>query len=98
MCDSWILTEMPCMAHTPGIRREGVMRKYVPSAYMVDVETDEPEFTGLCEYVRAEEPLVAAAPELLAALKRRAERRDAFDDDEWEAVRRLIDRAEGRTE
>ena len=40
--------------------------------------------------------LVAAAPELLAALKRRAERRDAFDDDEWQDVLRLIAKAEGR--
>jgi hypothetical protein len=42
--------------------------------------------------------LVAAAPELLAALKRRAERRDAFDDDEWQDVVRLIAKAEGRSE
>ena len=42
--------------------------------------------------------LVAAAPELLAALKRRAERRDAFDDDEWQDVLRLIAKAEGRSE
>jgi len=46
------------------------MRKYVPSAYMVDTETDEPVFSGLCEYVRADDPIIAAAPELLAALYR----------------------------
>jgi hypothetical protein len=40
--------------------------------------------------------LIAAAPEMLAALKRRAERRDAFDDDEWQDVLRLISKAEGR--
>jgi hypothetical protein len=40
--------------------------------------------------------LIAAAPELLATLKRRAERRDAFDDDEWQDVLRLIAKAEGR--
>ena len=43
------------------------MRKYVPSAYMVDTETDEPVFSGLCEYVRADDPIIAAAPDLLAA-------------------------------
>jgi len=56
------------------------MRKYVPSAYMVDVETDEPEFTGLCEYVRADDPLVAAAPELLAALIRMRDEFNSYAD------------------
>ena len=45
---------------------------------------------------RESQRLLAAAPELLAALKRRAERRDAFDDDEWQDVLRLISKAEGR--
>jgi hypothetical protein len=45
---------------------------------------------------RESQRLLAAAPELLATLKRRAERRDAFDDDEWQDVLRLIAKAEGR--
>ncbi len=45
---------------------------------------------------RESQRLLAAAPELLAALKRRAERWDAFDDDEWQDVLKLIDKAEGR--
>lgn len=46
----------------------------------------------------ADASLIAAAPELLAALKRRALRQDAFDDDEWQDLLRLIAKAEGRSE
>jgi hypothetical protein len=59
------------------------MRKYVPSAYMVDTENDEPVSTGLCEYVRADDPIVAAAPEMLAALKRMREVFEQLSEGDW---------------
>lgn len=58
--------------------------------------TDSDRITG--PEIVANARLIAAAPELLAALKRRAERRDAFDDDEWQDVMRLIAKTEGRSE
>lgn len=67
------------------------------SVYQVADVTD-PDFpTGKPRYNLADLRLMAAAPALLAALKRRAERRDAFDDDEWQDVLRLIAKAEGRS-
>lgn len=59
---------------------------------------DDDEGDVVTEEDAANANLIAAAPELLAALKRRAERRDAFDDDEWQDVMRLIAKVEGKAQ
>ena len=67
------------------------MRKYMPSAYMVDVDTDEPVFTRLCEYVRADDPLIAGAQDLLRDLRAARDDLAAMASDsngwrEWDAT------------
>jgi hypothetical protein len=70
MCDSWILTEMPCMAHTPGpwyvngdcIEADGPNG---PRDITVAVATQTRRGFDNDDDAR----LIAAAPELLAALR-----------------------------
>ena len=88
--------------HTPGpwdiVFNDDVERIRLNGSTVYQVaDATDPDFpTGKPRYNLADLRLMAAAPELLAALKRRAERRDAFDDDEWQDVLRLIAKAEGK--
>ena len=69
MSDSWILTEMPCMAHTPGPWR---VHSEVPNRIILNgsacYEVVDPiSESSLCNH--ADMRLMAAGPDLLAVCK-----------------------------
>jgi hypothetical protein len=80
MRDSWILTEMPCMAHTPGpwrVHSEVPNRIILNGSACYEVERTTSE-SALCNH--ADMRLIAAAPDLLAALMRMRDEFNSYAD------------------
>jgi hypothetical protein len=114
MSDSWILTEMPCMAHTPGpwitagphgtgIAPASMPNERLAVAMAMDCELTEEDMYGddvPLESQVANARLIAAAPELLHALRGVAERWDKDDEADdpvlGAVIRSAIAKAEGR--